>query len=363
MTLTESLPDIRWQETWGLALTDRPQAFAGLPRAAYDQLSGWNASTLKTVALKTEAHAWQEHLNPDRVIEQDQGAFLVGNITHTSLLEPELFDERYLELPPGAPGQPTAKQLEEPKPRKDGTVNTETKVYATWLEAKERQAWWDRFREDHRQLATAQLVPASELALGTACATAVRSHPAVGPLFADAPLHRRANELTLTWLDPVLKVRCKARLDALRFLGDRLWVGDLKTAINAAPGPDGFARDAERFGYLLSATWYLDGARYCREPIEQLLDLPEGTLITAPGGYTFEWIAIEKARPRPEFVGRYLLTDEQQEAARPVIRRAFERAVQAEASGWWAGYDTAAKPLELAPYGYTRLARLAEALA
>jgi hypothetical protein len=62
-------------------------------------------------------------------------------------------------------------------------------------------------------------------------------------------------------------------------------------------------------------------------------------------------------------VGRYLLTDEQQEAARPVIRRAFERAVQAEASGWWAGYDTAAKPLELAPYGYTRLARLAEALA
>lgn len=359
-----ALPDDLWQEAWGLQLTDRPQVFAGLPRLAYDQLRAWNASTIKTVALKTAAHAWREHIDPDRPTEQDQGAFLVGNITHTDLLEPELFGERYLELPADAPGRPTAKQLEGPKPRKDGTVNTETKAYAAWLDATDREAWWKRFEDAHPQLATAQLVPAKELSLGLACAGAVRQHPALGPLFIPTPLHRSCNELTLTWPDPILPgVRNKARIDALRFLGTHTWVGDLKTAQSAAPGPDGFARDAERFGYLLSATWYLDGVRTCREPIEQLLGLPEGAMITAPLGYQFEWIAIEKAIPCSEFVGRYLLTEEQQDAARPVLRRALERAVQAQAIDWWAGYDTAAKPLELPPYGYTRLGRLAEALA
>jgi hypothetical protein len=140
-----------------------------------------------------------------------------------------------------------------------------------------------------------------------------------------------------------------------------LWVGDLKTAMTAAPGPDGFARDAERHGYLLSAAFYLDATFYCREALERIMNLPEGALIGIER--RFEWIAIEKACPRPEFVGRYFLNDDQLEAARPVVRQGIDRVVQAEITGWWPGYDTAAKPLELPGYGYTRLQRLAEALA
>ena len=354
-----TLSDATWSAVWDHPLTESPQVFSGLPRKAYDQLDGLNASLVKQVILKSEAHAWREMRDPDREHAEDQGAFLVGNITHTCLLEPELFGERYLELPPDAPSRPTAKQLEGPKPRKDGTVNTETKSYAAWQEAVSRQAWWERFERDNPKVATAQLVPAKELALGRACGQAVLDHPAIGAVFAGE--FRHLNELTLTWVDGVTGRRMKCRLDALRLMGNRLWVGDLKTAMNAAPGPDGFARDAERHGYLLSAAFYLDATFYCREALERLMGLSEGALIGIER--RFEWIAIEKACPRPEFVGRYFMADEHLEAARPVVRQGIDRIVRAEEMNWWPGYDAAAKPLELPAYGYTRLQRLAEAFA
>jgi hypothetical protein len=353
------LSDADWSAAWGHELTDAPQAFGGLPREAYDQLDGLNASLIKHVILESEAHAWRKMRDPDREQSEDQGAFLVGNITHTCLLEPELFGERYLEIPPDAPNRPTAKQLQGPKPRKDGTVNPETKAYAAWQEAVSRQAWWERFERDNPQATTAQLVPAKELALGRACGQAVLDHPAIGAAFAGE--FRNLNELTLTWRDPVTGRRMKCRLDALRLMNDRLWVGDLKTALCAAPGPDGFARDAERHGYLLSAAFYLDATFHCREALERLMVLPEGALIGIER--RFEWIAIEKDCPRPDFVGRYFMNDDQLEAARPVVRQGIDRVVQAEITGWWPGYDTAAKPLELPGYGYSRLQRLAEVLA
>jgi hypothetical protein len=42
-----------------------------------------------------------------------------------------------------------------------------------------------------------------------------------------------------------------------------------------------------------------------------------------------------------------------------MARRALERAVQAEASGWWPGYDSAATVLELPGYAYQKMERLA----
>jgi hypothetical protein len=191
----------------------------------------------------------------------------------------------------------------------------------------------------------------------------VLKHPALGLRFADTPQNRAGNELTLTWVDPLTGARCKARLDAVRFLGDRLWIGDLKSAMDAGPGPDHFGRAAANFDYCLSATWYRDAAQFCRAELEVLLGLPEGALIVAPNGYEFEFIATEKTHPRPEFVGRYLLSDEQAELGRRMARRALDQVVQSDASGWWPGYDSAAQPLELPGYAYQRMERLVEVVA
>ena len=48
------------------------------------------------------------------------------------------------------------------------------------------------------------------------------------------------------------------------------------------------------------------------------------------------------------------------ELGRRMARRALELVVQAEASGWWPGYDSAATALELPGYAYQRMQRLAE---
>jgi len=303
-------PEAAWEEAWGHPLTDRPQVFSGLPREAYDALPGWNASFLKVVLSKTPAHAWSEFINPDREQEEDAGQFLIGNLFHCRLLEPELFDQRYLVLPPDAPKRPTAKQLEGPKRHKDGSINTETVAYANWQNAMARQAWWDAFEAEHPGAGSAQNVSDKDLQLGDALAAAVLEHPVLGPRFADTPQNRAGNEITFTWLDSLTGARCKARLDAVRFLGDRLWIGDLKSAMDAGPGPDHFGRAAASYDYCLSAAWYRDAAQVCRAELEELLGLPEGALITAPNGYEFEFIAVEKAHPRPEFIGRYLLADE-----------------------------------------------------
>ena len=356
-------PEAAWEVAWGLTLTGAPQVFPGLPREAYDQLPGWNASLLKVIAEQTEAHAWSEFIDPDREQEDDAGQFLIGNLFHCRVLEPELFDQRYLVLPPDMPKRPTAKQLEGPKPRKDGTINKDTQTYADWQEAAQRESQWRSLeiaaaeRGDGRK--AAQIVGDKDLALGDALSSAVLNHPVLGPRFADNPHNRAGNELTLTWVDPLTVARCKARLDAVRFLGDRLWIGDLKSAMDAGPGPDHFGRAAASYNYCLSGAWYRDAAQLCRAPLEELLGLPEGALITMPNGYEFEFIAVEKAHPRPEFVGRHTLTDEQAQLGRGMARQALERAVQAEASGCWLGYDSAAQPLELPGHAYQKMQRLA----
>jgi hypothetical protein len=347
-------PEAAWEVAWGLTLTDAPQVFPGLPREAYDQLPGINASLIKCVVLENEAHAWRKMRDPERE-EEDKDDFLVGNITHTVLLEHELFNQRYLEIPADAPSRPTIKQLESPKPKRDGSINTETKAYAAWQEALERKEWWDRFQAKNKDFLTAQLVPHKLHQLGKACGQAVLDHPALGGFFDKR--YRHLNELTLTYIDPLAGRRMKCRLDCLRLFSPLLWIGDLKTAKTAAPGPDGFARDAGNHGYLLSATFYHDATIHCRKPLEKLLDLPDGALTRHR--CRFEWIAIEKACPRPDFIGRYFLTEEQLESARPAVRAGIDRVVQAEASGWWPGYDSAAQPLELPGHAYQKMVRLA----
>jgi hypothetical protein len=330
--------------------------FSGLPCEAYDQLPGINASLIKYVLLENEAHAWRKMRDPEREEEEDKGDFLVGNITHTVALEPELYNQRYLGLPADAPPRPTTKQLESPKARKDGTINTESKAYAAWQDAQERKKWWEQFEAENAHASTAQLVPPKLEQLGKACGQALLDHPVLGGYFSKQ--YRHLNELTLTYVDSFTRKRMKCRLDCLRLLTGQLWIGDLKTARTAAPGPDGFARDAGKLGYLLSATFYHDFTIHCREPLEKLLGLRNGDLIGI--NRRFEWIAIEKACPAHDFIGRHFLTEEQLEAARPAVQAGINRVIQAESSGYWPGYDSAAKPLELPGYAYQRMERLAE---
>lgn len=334
-----------WSAKWGHDLSDQPQAFPGLPREAYDELPGWNASLLKKVWNYTEAHAWAEFINPSREESEEQERFLIGNLLHCRLLEPELWNDRYVVIPDDAPPRPTEKQLLKEEPR-----TKTTKAYEEWSEIQMRKAWWASFDLQHNQK---QIITPRQQLAGDALAQAVLKHPVLGPRFLPTEQNRAGNELTLTWIDFKTGSRCKCRIDALRVLPDCLWIGDLKSAQDARPGPDGFGRAAANFNYLLSAAFYLDATFFCRPAIEQCLGLPDGSLITLP--YKFELIAIEKTHPMPQFVSRHELTEDQLELGRRQARWCLDRVVQAEASGWWPGYSTAAQPLELPGYFYQKV--------
>lgn len=322
-----------------------PAVYSGLSREAYDACKAWNASFLKKVLERTLGHAWYEFLRPDREEKEDENQFLEGNILHTTLLEPELYQARYVVMPDDLPKRPTEKQLQEPGPR------AKPESHEAWRDAKAREEAWQAFEQSVP--AGAQVIASKQHEQGQAWAGAVLGHPILGPRFA--PEHRPLNELTLVCLDPITKAPLKGRIDNLRVLPDRIWIGDLKTA---RAGGEQFGRDAGKFGYVVSATFYANLVFFCRAQIEQLLGLAPGALIGLP--VEFEFIIIEKTAPY--FVERRLLTSEQAELGQKLIRRALDATVAADAANWWPAYSEEAQPLELPGYWWKQMQDLVVAM-
>lgn len=285
-----------------------------LSREQYEAFGGWNASLLKVALSKTPAHAFRAFLAPDREPSNETPAMRVGTLVHLALLEPPAFEEVLV----------TDK-------------GTTTKAYQ--LELAQAEA-------DGRRL-----VPLKERDLAAAMAAAIRSHPNVGAHFPKDG--HDLNELSLCWTTAD-DVKCRARLDALRWTGSSLWIGDLKSAADA--GPDEFGRSAVNFNYLLQAAFYADGVRACGESLDDLLDLPAGTTKACP--MTFEFVVVEKEPPHN--VARYVVTPDQIALGRRMYERALTLVEAARLTDYWPGYDYAARPLELPPWAERSIARLTE---
>ena len=400
-SVNKLLTEAQWAERWGIKLTDDSQAFAELPREAYDQLPGYNYSLLKVIWSYCPYKAWLDFRDPNRPARERKEHFLHGDLHHCHLLEPEKYGDRYAIFPADAPKRPTEtqlvklagvdiknlavipddmpkrptqKQVEAPQP-KEGTA-----AYEKWLSVQEKAKRWTDWetrnpgkqpatQEEATELASIafaagfweqfgtenmgkELISAKDAEFGAALARSVLDHPRFGPLFADAPENRRGNELTLTYIHPALGVRIKARIDALRILSSpylRLWIGDLKGTKDARPGAQGFGKEVANFGYLMQAVFYHDAVIHCRAAVEGVLGLSEGALVTVP--LEFEFIASEKAIPLPEFVSGHTIGEvthsREMALGRQAAHAALQQAVDCDASGYWPGYDVAAQPLEI----------------
>lgn len=296
-------------------MTSPYSAVLDLDRDGYDGLPGWNNSLLKLALMKTPSHAWRQYLSPDRKPFSSSPAMRIGTLLHLNLLEPKLF----------------------------GSVRTtvhgsRTKLYQAAL-AEAEAAGHELHQED-------------EVSLAVELARSVRSHAALGCLFPSEG-GVGLNEVTLAWDDSKGR-RCKARLDAIRVIGNVLWVGDLKTTADACA--DEFGRSAVTFGYLMQAAFYRDAVLACASSIEALLDLPEGFI--SDQHTVFEFVAIEKEPPHP--VARYKAMPEQLDLGRRLYERALELVETASSIDYWPGYDVAAVPLELPYWAERSLSRLLE---
>lgn len=93
-----------------------------------------------------------------------------------------------------------------------------------------------------------------ELDAAEKMAASVREHE-----IANVLLSNGKPEVSLFWVDPTTKVKCRARLDWLpeKVAGRRLIVPDLKSAVTAAPAE--FAKAGANFAYYGQAMHYSDG--------------------------------------------------------------------------------------------------------
>jgi len=146
---------------------------------------------------------------------------ILGQLTHTLVLQRELFNQIYL-------------------------IANDCKV--------RRGKAWEAFDQAAAEEGQQAVLP-DQVDLARAMAAAVLAHPAAHTLLLDTP---GIAEQSIRWTDPS-GVRCKCRPDWLisekRF--EHLLCIDLKTS--ATPDPEGFGKQAENLGYFNQAALYLTG--------------------------------------------------------------------------------------------------------
>lgn len=325
-----------------LILSDAPQALPCLPREAYDNLQGWNASLLKLALRKTPAHAYAAYFDPNRPERESTDAFDIGNLLHALLLEPEGVEALFLREPDDLPRRPTEKQLTDGADSKPGT-----KARSAWEDAHARERQWLQFLAS---VGDRTVLKGKGYDLALAMEAAVEKHPGIRPYFRPEPaqvgLFRQLNELTLTYIDPVSGHRLKARIDALRVMADEVKILDLKTTQDASS--KAFGTSAAKFDYLLSAAFYLDAVSACITSIAELIEIDAEWLASLP--ITFEMVAIEKCEP--PMIARYGVSSDLADLGREQYRQGLDLVVNASELDYWPGYPVSVEPLEIPAWAW-----------
>jgi hypothetical protein len=252
--------------------------FPGIPYEEYARWPGLRSSYLREFR-RSPLHARHKALYPP----QPSAALELGNATHTAILEPELFEQRYACAP---------------------------KIDRRFSEGK---AAWAAFQREHGHK---QILEEKEWTAALGMRDAIWRQPWAQALLAG----RGATELSVRWEDPELGAPCQARID--RFVADFDGVAtvcDLKSAADA--GRDAFRAAIERFGYGLQAAFYLDGL----------------AAAASPHFRQWMWIAVEKTAPYAAAL--YVADDEILDEGRRLYRTAIAAHLECERSGFWPGYS------------------------
>jgi hypothetical protein len=192
-----------------------------VPSAVYHALPFCSASRLNVLRDKSPAHLRWKLDHP----EEQTDAMRVGEATHYAVLQPELFEERYV-------------------------------LFEGEMRSKEQK---DRWAEIHDAGQVALRESEWEMVLGIR--DAVAAHPKASRLIDGQA------EMTLVWEEEGLT--CMARLDLLSSVTPT--IVDLKTAKDASL--DGFRKAVWNRGYHIQAAHYMAGARALGIEVEHFVDI------------------------------------------------------------------------------------------
>jgi len=271
-----------------------------LPDADYRADPGINASLLKAV---DRSPAYALHLQDQ---PSDKPCFTDGRAIHSEVLEPEMFESRYLVVPSDAPRKPTKAMLEAKNP---GAASVASTLY------------WDQLSEE---AAGRTIIDAEEYKMYRGVTDSVWSHAGARTLL-EAKGYAEASMFSEC---PVTGIRQKCRWDKL--LEDMPVGIDLKSTTDAST--EGFQHALKKFG------WGIQDAHYSatfNALFEQELE-------------AFLFICVEKAPPYLVQIHRI----EEDDRALLRLRRdqLMLKTQQCRASGIWPGYSSQIQTTRLSGY-------------
>lgn len=252
----------------------------------YGAIEGLNWSTLVHLATSPKLLRWRvDHPRPDT------DALERGRTIHCATLEPERWASGYRARPDF------------------GDLRTKVGKAA-------RDAWVAGLPP------VVEILDPEEHELAETCARAVHAHPSAHALVRGG----RAEEI-VTWTDPELGVKCKARLD---YVTPR-HLADLKSTRRTTLRE--IRNDVARLLYHGQLAWYLDGAVAAR--------------VLPPSADAFV-IAVQTVEPFD--VVPFRLGADDLERGRALCRALLEKYVACETSGWWPGLAPEVIPLQVPPW-------------
>ena len=261
------------------------QYFTDMDEATYHASKALSLSGMKTMLRQSPRHYEWQYLEGNQVTNE---AMMFGRAFHCAILEPERFTEAYAVAP---------------------SVNMATKSgaleYLAWIESITRvnsQLSDDaKLPEIKAQIARlkerfdGEIIDADTMHLIEMMADEVRAKNAANHLLS----LKGYSEVSLFWEEE--GVALKSRFD---FLSESGAIVDVKTSQDASP--DGFTREAYKYGYHMQAYWYMRAYRQ----------------VTGKPADSFTFIACDKKAPH--CVGVYKASDEMLELGEIDCMKALE---------------------------------------
>lgn len=205
-----------------------------IPEDEYHELPYLSNSDISKV-IRSPAHYYAAKLDPEREPEEPTTQMLDGRALHTAILEPELYKERFIVLPPDAPARPTPQMLKAKNPSPSSV---------------ERMQWWEAW---NIQAAGRVIVDAEKQERFLKCSKAIRSNPDI-KAFLD---HDGYAEKSFIDVHPGTGITRRCRVDFITQIPDIGTIAiDLKTTEDARPAP--FSRSCYNYGYFRQADYYCD---------------------------------------------------------------------------------------------------------
>lgn len=276
-------------------MTEKPLVgvFYGMSNEDYHAHPALSSSGLKLLA-RTPAHYYAAYLDPEREPRVRTAAMRLGSITHSAVLEPHTFDERFVVLPEG--------------------LNRRTN---------EGKALWAEIEASGKEPMTDD-----ELKKIKKMAAAAHRHPTMQALFGR--FHAKT-EVSIFWVDPETGVNLKVRPDIMTKpykVAPNGFICDLKTCQDASEAE--FPRQAWNLDMHLAAALYPMGymaAHGTSEPPE------------------FLWLAQEKTAPYANQI--FPCTQELSEYGMLEVRRLLEIYAECREANHWPAYGTGLAKMEM----------------